>query len=64
LSRYASFLLRRLAQACIIVVGIVCVNFAVVHLAPGDLAEVMAGQGGGGDVGYVAMLRERFGLDQ
>ncbi|WP_061026990.1 ABC transporter permease [Bradyrhizobium sp. CCH5-F6] len=64
MSRYATFLLRRLAQACIIVVGIVCVNFAVVHLAPGDLAEVMAGQGGGGDAGYVALLRERFGLDQ
>lgn len=64
MSRYATFLLRRLAQAFIIIVGIVCVNFAVVHLAPGDLAEVMAGQGGGGDAGYVATLRERFGLDQ
>jgi peptide/nickel transport system permease protein len=64
LSRYAAFLVRRLIQACIIIVGIVCVNFVVVHLAPGDLAEVMAGQGGGADAGYVAALRERFGLDQ
>jgi peptide/nickel transport system permease protein len=64
LSRYAAFLLRRLVQACVIIVGIVVVNFVVVHLAPGDLAEVLAGQGGGADAGYVAALRERFGLDQ
>lgn len=64
MTRYAAFLIRRLMQACIIVVGIVCVNFVVVHLAPGNLAEVMAGQGGGADAGYIAALKERFGLDQ
>jgi len=64
LGRHLAFAGRRLAQACIIVVGIICIDFIVVHLAPGDLADVMAGQGGGGDAGYVANLRQRFGLDQ
>lgn len=61
---YAAFLVRRLAQAVVIVFGIIVVNFVVLHLAPGDLAEVMAGRAGGAQAGYVEELRRQFGLDQ
>jgi peptide/nickel transport system permease protein len=38
--------------------------FTLLHLAPGDAAQVLAGESGGGDATYLANLRTRFGLDQ
>jgi peptide/nickel transport system permease protein len=38
--------------------------FVLLHLAPGDAAQVMAGEGGGGDAAYLETLRRSFGLDQ
>src|SRR3982074_2220287 len=59
-----AFLLRRLGHAVVMIFGIAVLTFFVLHLIPGDLAEYMAAQGGGGDAAYVADLRTRFGLDQ
>lgn len=58
------WLLRRLAQAVPIVLGIAVFNFALLHLAPGDAADVLAGEAGGATPEYVQQLRSRFGLDQ
>ena len=55
---------RRLAQAVPIVLGIVVMNFLLLQLAPGDAADVLAGEAGSATPEYMAMLRERFGLDQ
>jgi peptide/nickel transport system permease protein len=62
--RTARFLLRRLAQAIPIIAGIAVFNFLLVHLAPGDAADVLAGEAGGATPEYVAQLKQRFGLDQ
>ena len=59
--RLPRFLLRRLSQAVLIVVGIAIVNFLLVHLAPGDAVDVLAGESGAADAAYVAELRERTG---
>ena len=59
--RYAA---RRLVQAVPIVLGIVVMNFLLLQLAPGDAADVLAGEAGSATPEYMAMLRERFGLDQ
>lgn len=61
---YLIFLVRRVCQAILIVVGIVVVNFVVLNLAPGDMADVMAGLDGGGDAGFADQLRRQYGLDQ
>jgi peptide/nickel transport system permease protein len=53
-----------LAQAIPIVLGIVVLNFLLLHLAPGDAADVLAGEAGSATPEYMAQLRERFGLDQ
>src|SRR4051812_11766341 len=55
---------RRLLQAVPIVVGIVVLNFLLLHLAPGDAATVLAGEAGGAPPEYVAQLRQQFGLDR
>ena len=58
------YLVRRLAQAIPIVLGIVVLNFLLLQLAPGDAADVLAGEAGSATPEYMAQLRERFGLDQ
>lgn len=43
---------------------IAIINFLILQLAPGDAVDVLAGEAGAADPGYVADLRQRFGLDQ
>jgi len=62
--RLGRFLVRRLAQAVVTVVCIATLNFLLLHLAPGDVVDVLAGEAGAADARYVAELREKFGLDQ
>lgn len=61
--RLARYALRRAGQAVLIVVGILLCNFVLLNLAPGDAAEVLAGEAGTADAGYVEALRRQFGLD-
>jgi peptide/nickel transport system permease protein len=58
------YLIRRLTQAIPIVFGIVVLNFLLLQLAPGDAADVLAGEAGSATPEYMAQLRARFGLDQ
>ncbi len=58
------YVCRRLAQAVPIVLGIVILNFLLLQLAPGDAADVLAGEAGSATPEYMAMLREHFGLDK
>ena len=60
----ARFLTRRLAQAAPTVLAIIVINFLVLHLTPGDIVDVLAGEAGAATPEYVAMLRQRFGLDR
>ncbi|MCC7271992.1 MAG: ABC transporter permease [Alphaproteobacteria bacterium] len=62
--RLARVVLRRLLQAVPIVLGVLVVNFLILRLAPGDIADVLAGESGVATPGYVAELRTRFGLDR
>jgi len=58
------YVLRRLALAIPTILTIVVLNFALVHLAPGDAADVLAGEAGSATPQYMAQLRQKFGLDQ
>ena len=60
----ASYLLRRLLQAVPVVLAIVVLNFLLLHLAPGNAAEVLAGEAGSASPEYMVELRARFGLDR
>ena len=59
--RYA---LRRLATLVPVVLAIAALNFVLLHMAPGDSAEIIAGQSGHGTPEFVAQLRREFGLDR
>jgi peptide/nickel transport system permease protein len=47
-----------------VVLAIVVLNFLLLHLAPGDAAQVLAGEAASASPEYLAELRERFGLDR
>lgn len=64
LRRSGTFVVRRLLQGLWILVGIVLINFSLLHLAPGDAVDVLAGEAGAATPEYVANLRKQFGLDQ
>lgn len=54
----------RLVRSIPILVGIMLLNFFLVHLAPGDPITVLAGEAGGAPPEYIDQLREQYGLDQ
>jgi peptide/nickel transport system permease protein len=60
----AAYALRRLLQAVPTVLVIVALNFLLLQLAPGDAADVLAGEAGSATPEFMAQLREKFGLDQ
>jgi peptide/nickel transport system permease protein len=57
------YMARRLAQAIPVVLGIIVLNFLLLRLAPGNAADVLAGEAGSATPEYMAALRERFGLN-
>lgn len=56
------YALRRLSLAVPLLLGAATIVFSLIHLIPGDPAEVMLGPGAG--AGDVADLRHRLGLDR
>lgn len=60
----ARLLLSRLLLAVILVLAVVVLNFALVHIAPGDPVETIAGASGGMSEELKAQLRADYGLDR
>ncbi len=58
------FLVRRLIQIVPVVLAIVAVNFFLLRMAPGDVADILAGQMGHATLEFTQQLRREFGLDQ
>lgn len=58
------FIARRLAQLVPVLLAIATLNFLLLHMAPGDAADIIAGQAGHATPEFVADLRREFGLDK
>jgi peptide/nickel transport system permease protein len=54
----------RIVRSLVIIAAIAALNFVIVHLAPGDVADVLAGESGAASPDFIADLKTRFGLDQ
>lgn len=59
-----AFVGSRLLKALPLLVALVVFNFCLLKLAPGDAAEVLAGEAAPATPEHLAELRARFGLDQ
>jgi peptide/nickel transport system permease protein len=62
--KFARLLLVRLVQGALLVLAVVVLNFVLVHAAPGDPVETIAGASGGMSPELMAQLRTQFGLDK
>lgn len=58
------YILQRLIYGLILMIGVVVLNFFLIHAAPGDVAEVIAGEMGGMTEEMMAQIRANYGLDQ
>ena len=62
--RVLQLTLSRLLQGLGLVLAVVVLNFFLVHAAPGDPVETIAGASGGMSVELKAELRTQYGLDK
>lgn len=60
----AQFLAGRLVKGVLVLLAIAVLNFLLIRAAPGDPAQVLAGEAGAADAQLLEQLRARFGLDQ
>lgn len=58
------FLSGRLVKGILVLFAIAVLNFFLIRAAPGDPAQVLAGEAGAADAQLLEQLRARFGLDQ
>ncbi len=55
--------MQRVGYAAILLFAVLVLNFALMHLAPGDIADTIAGDMGGADAEVMAEIRRSYGLD-
>lgn len=60
----AAYIARRLVYGVILLVGVLVLNFFLIHAAPGDPAETIAGSMGGATAKMLAQIRASYGLDK
>jgi peptide/nickel transport system permease protein len=56
------YIVLRLLQLIPVTLVVIVLNFLLVHLAPGDVSTILAGDTA--DPAYLAVIRERYGLDR
>jgi peptide/nickel transport system permease protein len=61
---FVRFAAGRLVKGVLVLFAIAVLNFFLIRAAPGDPAQVLAGEGGAADALLLEQLRERFGLDR
>ena len=59
-----AYIARRLAYGVILLVCVLILNFFLIHAAPGDPAETIAGAMGGATAELLANIRLAYGLDK
>ena len=57
-------ILRQLLYAAVLILAVLVLNFLLIQLAPGDPAEVIAGEMGGASAEVMAAIRQQYGLDK
>ena len=55
---------QRVAYAILLLLAVLVLNFTMLHLAPGDVADTIAQSMGGADASVMAQIRADYGLDQ
>ncbi len=59
-----SIILQRVLWAALLLLAVLVLNFSMMHLAPGDIADTISQSMGGADATTMAQIRSDYGLDQ
>ncbi len=57
-------LLKRVGYGLLLLIAVLVLNFTLISVAPGDIADTIAGDMGGADAEILYEIRQRYGLDQ
>lgn len=57
-------LVKKLANAAMLMLAVLVLNFALIHVAPGDPVEALVGEMGGATPEMIAEMRHDLGLDR
>jgi len=57
-------ILTRIGYGLILLIAVIILNFVLISVAPGDVADSIAGDMGGADASVIEEIRQRYGLDQ
>ena len=61
---FGQILAKRIGYGLLLLIAVVVLNFTLITIAPGDVADSIAGDMGGADAEILAEIRSRYGLDQ
>lgn len=61
---FLNILLTRLLYAIVLLLAVLVLNFSLMHLAPGDVADTISQSMGGADQEVLDAIRRDYGLDQ
>ena len=62
--QFLHLLIRRIVYGLLLVFAVLVLNFVLIHIAPGDPAEMLAGEMGGATEDIMASIRTAYGLDK
>lgn len=55
---------KRIGYGLLLLIGVLVLNFTLISIAPGDVADSIAGDMGGADAEVINEIRVRYGLDK
>lgn len=61
---FSQTLAKRVGYGLLLLIAVLVLNFTLITIAPGDVADSIAGDMGGADASVLTEIRERYGLDQ
>ena len=61
--QFLSITLKRAGFGLVLLFAVLVLNFVLMHLAPGDVADTIAQDAGGLDAEVMAQIRKDYGLD-
>mgnify|MGYP001596650712 FL=1 len=61
--QFLSITIKRVGFGLVLLLAVLVLNFCLMHLAPGDIADTIAIDAGGADEEIMAAIRKDYGLD-
>ena len=55
---------KRIGWGLLLLIGVLILNFTLISIAPGDIADSIAGDMGGADATVIEEIRQRYGLNE